>query len=126
MRLRISVLVDKFEYFTFSSNIVLKNLNLLNTFIMVRHFVFNSFNFFIVVIFFLTNSLLSIATIGFTFTTSLSYSVFLTTSLSATLIILLESVGRVYNLSISNLSTSDFTLNESTAIVLLLQIFLHN
>ena len=69
---------------------------------------------------------MSIATIGFTFTTSLSYSVFLTTSLSATLIILLESVGRVYNLSISNLSTSDFTLNESTAIVLLLQTFLHN
>ena len=40
----------------------------------------------------------------------LSYTVFLTTSLSTTLLSLLKSIGTVFDLSISNSSASNFRL----------------
>ena len=45
--------------------------------------------------------------------TNLSYTVFLTTSLSTTLLRLIEPAGTVFNLSISILSTSAFKLAKS-------------
>ena len=56
---------------------------------------------------FKTNSLESI---DFTFSTNLSYTIFLTTWFFATSLSLLESTGTATNLSISNLSTSVFKL----------------
>ena len=48
-----------------------------------------------------------------TLVTSLSYRVFLTTSLSTILLSLLKSTGTVSNLSISNSTTYDLQLSES-------------
>ena len=45
--------------------------------------------------------------------TNLSYTVFLTTSLSTTLLRSIEPAGTVFNLSISILSTSAFKLAKS-------------
>ena len=57
--------------------------------------------------------------IAFTFATNLSYTVFLTTSFFTTLLNLLKSVGTGTSLSMSDLSTSVFTL-------LFYTMFLHN
>ena len=56
---------------------------------------------------FKTNPLVSIL---FTFATNLSETVFLTTSLFTTLLSLLKSTGKVFNLSTTIFSTSAFNL----------------
>ena len=80
-----------------------------NVFNMVRYFLLNFFNFSDVASV-LTNSLVSIAPIVLTFLTSVSYLVFLRTSLSTTSFSTFKSVGTVCSLFASSLSTSDFVL----------------
>ena len=70
---------------------------------------FSKSDLFVLYLVFKTNPVVSIL---FTFETNLSYTVFLTTSFFTTLFSLFKSIGAVFNLSISILSTSVFNLDK--------------